>query len=224
MKTEKKESREKIGNALLKVALGCRVEEVTEEYAEVDGALKLTKRRRTKKDIPPDLKAVQLLLGETERACSELSDEELEEEKNRLLGLLGKENEEAGGKARFSRKGKEERATNGGEEVEACERERTEEVGEQREACETVGGEQSGEKGPEQEEFVGKKSSESEARRSGSVSSSSGEPKKAAKKRKTASEKSNGAEDGISAKKSASAPKRRAAKRRSVRKKTGETQ
>ena len=50
---EKKGSREKIGDALLKVALGCRVEEVTEEYADVDGALKLTKRRKTKKDIPP---------------------------------------------------------------------------------------------------------------------------------------------------------------------------
>ena len=85
---EKKGSREKIGDALLKVALGCRVEEVTEEYADVDGALKLTKRRKTKKDIPPDLKAVQLLLGETEPSYSDLSDEELEAEKNRLLKLL----------------------------------------------------------------------------------------------------------------------------------------
>ena len=80
---EKKGSREKIGDALLKVALGCRVEEVTEEYADVDGALKLTKRRKTKKDIPPDLKAVQLLLGETEPSYSDLSDEELEAEKKR---------------------------------------------------------------------------------------------------------------------------------------------
>ena len=57
-----KKREEKVGEALLKVALGCRVEEVTEEYAEVDGELKLTKRRETKKDIPPDLKAVQMLL------------------------------------------------------------------------------------------------------------------------------------------------------------------
>ena len=61
-----KKREEKVGEALLKVALGCRVEEVTEEYAEVDGELKLTKRRETKKDIPPDLKAVQMLLAAKE--------------------------------------------------------------------------------------------------------------------------------------------------------------
>lgn len=53
----------KIGDALLKVALGYRLQEITEEYAEVDGKFKLTRRKETKKDIPPDLKAVQLLLG-----------------------------------------------------------------------------------------------------------------------------------------------------------------
>lgn len=36
--------------------------EVIEEYAEVDGKLKLLKRKKTKKDIPPDLKAVRLIL------------------------------------------------------------------------------------------------------------------------------------------------------------------
>ena len=58
---EKKE--EKIGEALLKVALGYQVAEVTEEYAEVDGKMKLTKRKKIKKDVPPDLKAVQILLS-----------------------------------------------------------------------------------------------------------------------------------------------------------------
>ena len=43
--TEKKRERKKIGDALMKVALGCRVEEVTEEYAMADGELRLTKRR-----------------------------------------------------------------------------------------------------------------------------------------------------------------------------------
>ena len=56
----------KLEEALMKVALGYQVAEVTEEYAEVDGALKLTKRKKTKKDIPPDLKAVQLLFGAQE--------------------------------------------------------------------------------------------------------------------------------------------------------------
>ena len=78
-----------VGEALLKAALGCRVAEVTEEYAEVDGELKLLKRKKTKKDIPPDLKAVQLLLEtREEKDISALSDEELEEEKQRLLRML----------------------------------------------------------------------------------------------------------------------------------------
>ena len=84
------EKDEKINAALLKVALGCRVAEVTEEYAEVDGTLKLTKRKKTKKDIPPDLKAVQMLLsadGET-TDLEQMTDEELKREKKRLLVLL----------------------------------------------------------------------------------------------------------------------------------------
>ena len=88
-KEKKGQQEEKIGQALLKVALGYQLAEVTEEYAEVDGALKLTKRKKTKKDIPPDLKAVQLLLaGDGEGGIEELSDEELESEKARLMALL----------------------------------------------------------------------------------------------------------------------------------------
>lgn len=90
-KTERKSSKvsgknERLEDALLKVALGYQVAEVTEEFAEVDGELKLTKRRRTKKDVPPDLKAVQLLLAT--KGVGEMaswSDEELEAEKQRLL-------------------------------------------------------------------------------------------------------------------------------------------
>ena len=79
-----------MGDALMKVALGCSVAEVTEEYAEVDGKLKLLKRKKTKKDIPPDLKAVQLILENQGGGggISALSDEELEKEKQRLLKLL----------------------------------------------------------------------------------------------------------------------------------------
>ena len=82
--------KDKIENALLKVALGFQVAEVTEEYAEVDGALKLTKRKRTKKDVPPDLKAVQMLLEDRGGAIENMSDEELEAEKKRLLDALEK--------------------------------------------------------------------------------------------------------------------------------------
>lgn len=84
-----KKKEEKIGEALLKVALGYQLAEVTEEYAEVDGALKLTKRKKIKKDVPPDLKAVQMLLGEGGgEGYLDWSDEELEKEKKRLLEQL----------------------------------------------------------------------------------------------------------------------------------------
>lgn len=88
------EKKDKIGEALLKVALGYQVAEVTEEYAEVDGTLKLTKRKKTKKDVPPDLKAVQMLLsGESDSGFLQWTDEELELEKAKLLSAL-KEAEE----------------------------------------------------------------------------------------------------------------------------------
>ncbi|MGN1053216.1 MAG: hypothetical protein ACI4SH_07505 [Candidatus Scatosoma sp.] len=96
--TQEKKTAKSVGEALLKAALGCRVAEVTEEYAEVDGELRLLKRKKTKKDIPPDLKAVQLLLETREdKDISLLSDEELEAEKQRLLRLLYER--ETGGKS-----------------------------------------------------------------------------------------------------------------------------
>ena len=86
---------EKLGNALLKVALGYQIAEVTEEYAEVNGELKLTKRKKTKKDVPPDLKAVQLLLASDGGAeYGTWTEEELNAEKERLLGLLKAEQAE----------------------------------------------------------------------------------------------------------------------------------
>ncbi len=86
---------EKLGQALLKVALGYQIAEVTEEYADVNGELKLTKRKKTKKDVPPDLKAVQLLLGGDGGAeYASWSDEELEKEKARLLEALANANKQ----------------------------------------------------------------------------------------------------------------------------------
>lgn len=83
---------DRVRDAVLKVALGFRVEEVTEEYDARDGELKLVKRRETHKDIPPDLKAAKLLLEGTD--FSALSDEELEEERAKLIRALGNENKE----------------------------------------------------------------------------------------------------------------------------------
>ena len=99
------EREEKLGNALLKVALGYQIAEVTEEYAEVNGELKLTKRKKTKKDVPPDLKAVQLLLAsEGGEGYGTWTEEELNEEKERLLSMLqaasleGQEKKKVGGR------------------------------------------------------------------------------------------------------------------------------
>ena len=88
MKRSKKKGKEALDEALLKVAVGYSVEEVTEEYAEVDGEMKLMKRKETKKDIPPDLKAVQLLLADVDTDFSKMSDEDLERERDRLLAEL----------------------------------------------------------------------------------------------------------------------------------------
>ena len=82
-------SEQDIKEAIMKVALGYSLEEVTEEYGVEDGQLKLVKRKETKKDIPPDLKAVKLLLDDKD--YSVLSDEELEQEKQKLLKQLKEE-------------------------------------------------------------------------------------------------------------------------------------
>ncbi len=80
---------EKLREAILRVALGYSVGEVTEEYDAKDGELRLVKRKETKKDIPPDLKAAKLLLEEAD--FSELTDEQLEEERRRLIQRLKEE-------------------------------------------------------------------------------------------------------------------------------------
>lgn len=84
---------DKIKEAILRVALGYSLEEVTEEYDAKDGDLRLIKRKETRKDIPPDLKAVKLLLEEG-TDYSALSDEDLEREKQRLLKQLKEEEDE----------------------------------------------------------------------------------------------------------------------------------
>ena len=78
---------ESVKNALLKCATGLSASETVEEFAVQDGELKLVKKKVTKREIPPDIKAVKLLLDGRE----ELSDEELEAEKQKLLDML-KEN------------------------------------------------------------------------------------------------------------------------------------
>ena len=82
------EARESVLEALYKRAVGCSADEVVEEYSVgEDGSLQLVKQRVKKRELPPDMAAVRLLL-EAEKPLASLSDEELEAEKQRLLGLL----------------------------------------------------------------------------------------------------------------------------------------
>ena len=82
---------DKVRDAVLKVALGVRVAEVAAEYGMEDGEMRLVKRRETHKDIPPDLKAVRLLLEGSD--YSSYTDEQLETERQRLLRQLESEKE-----------------------------------------------------------------------------------------------------------------------------------
>ncbi|MCI9504173.1 MAG: hypothetical protein HFE26_02120 [Clostridia bacterium] len=85
----KKAGEKSVKEAVLKVALGYSLKEVTEEYGVEDGELKLVKRKETLKDVPPDLKAAKLLLEEDDYTA--FTDEELEAEKKRLLKQLKEE-------------------------------------------------------------------------------------------------------------------------------------
>ena len=64
--------------------------EVVEEFTVEDGELKLVKKKVTKRDIPPDIKAVKLLMDESE--VGGLSDEQLEAERQKLLLMLNENN------------------------------------------------------------------------------------------------------------------------------------
>ena len=80
---------EKMKKALVKKALGYEAEEVIEEYSQGEEGIVLTKKKVTKKNIPPDVSALKALLELTSpQDISSLTDEELEKEKKRLLDEL----------------------------------------------------------------------------------------------------------------------------------------
>ena len=74
--TQKDDSLEK---ALKKCAVGFDTSETVEEFAVQDGELKLVKRKVTRRDIPPDIKAVKMLLDDNRE--EDFSDEELSAER-----------------------------------------------------------------------------------------------------------------------------------------------
>ncbi len=83
-------SDEGLKKALIKCAVGFDTSEVVEEYAADGDELKLVKRKVTRRDVPPDIKAVKMLL-DGEAGVAELSDEELEERRQKLIEMLKEE-------------------------------------------------------------------------------------------------------------------------------------
>lgn len=87
--------KDKLNDALLKKALGYKDTEEAEEFALIDGELKLTKRKTSTKVYPPDLSALQFLMEKSAGQCSSkyanMTLEELQREKLKLLKLLAKE-------------------------------------------------------------------------------------------------------------------------------------
>ena len=83
-------SDEGLKKALIKCAVGFDTSEVVEEYAVDGDGLKLVKRKVTKRDVPPDIKAVKMLL-DGEADAKEMSDDELEERRKKLIEMLKEE-------------------------------------------------------------------------------------------------------------------------------------
>ena len=82
-------SQKELKKALIKRAFGYDATEIIEEYgADEDGQVKLLKKKVTQKNVPPDITALKILLEDSEMPLDEMSDEQLEQEKQRLLALL----------------------------------------------------------------------------------------------------------------------------------------
>lgn len=85
--------------AIKKLVKGFCLKEVTEEYvADDNGDMKLSKQKVSKKLVPPNTDILKMLFNKTETQSLSFdawSDAELEKEKQRLLKLLKKgENDE----------------------------------------------------------------------------------------------------------------------------------
>ena len=88
---EREKIYEKIQKALLKRALGYDSSETVEEYAKDGEDMTIIRKKVTKKNVPPDISAVKMLLenlSDSPNSLSSFSEEELEKEKLRLLALL----------------------------------------------------------------------------------------------------------------------------------------
>lgn len=94
---------EELINVLIKRAKGYSFSEVQEEYSVTDsGEIALTKRKVSEKYCPPDAAALKTYMEICkDKDISEMSDEELEREKHRLLCELYREEQEKEDKEKF---------------------------------------------------------------------------------------------------------------------------
>lgn len=91
-KTVTRKKGDDVKKALIKKATGYDAAEITEEYCVGEnGEVALSKRKVIKKNVPPDVAAIKYLLeceGGFEKNVSEMTEEELLAEKERLLKQL----------------------------------------------------------------------------------------------------------------------------------------
>lgn len=88
-KRKKNVTKQELIEALIKKALGYDATEVVEEYVgNDDGEVKLSKKKVTTKNVPPDMSALKILLDDSQKEVGQMTDEELEKEKIRLINLL----------------------------------------------------------------------------------------------------------------------------------------
>lgn len=88
-KRKKKVTKQELIEVLIKKALGYDATEVVEEYVGNDeGEVKLSKKKVTTKNVPPDMSALKILLDDSQKEVGQMTDEELEKEKIRLINLL----------------------------------------------------------------------------------------------------------------------------------------
>lgn len=82
------ELNDKLKETLIKKATGYKVKESVYEYGMNEDEIKLVKKKVSTKYYPPDLTAINILLNEKQTDLKNLTNDELEEEKNRLLKLI----------------------------------------------------------------------------------------------------------------------------------------
>ena len=83
--------KEKIQESLVKKAIGYQYNEIIEEYSVDENGEKLTKKKVTTKDVPPDLSAVKLLLDSmnvNHNDFENMTDDELKQEIQNAIKLL----------------------------------------------------------------------------------------------------------------------------------------